>query len=429
MSNSDFVPAAAPRPFRGLAVLGALSSLCILAACAADAAVGDAITVRDSSGVAIVENDLLRLDATCSLAGTPTVSIGEEDGDENYLLSSVSGARRLSDGRIVLANARSWEVRYYGADGKHIRSSGRRGEGPGEFRQPFTLHTLPGDTVYVGDIRPFRFLVFAPDGEWVRTIDAKPMMINSPSFPGVLDDGRMVLGLRDASAFDGDPTEFKMEMLAMQLHARDGTLLDTIATLRNGRYGVILPKNQMVISTMPFFESYAHANADADRIVLGHGADRELRVLGTGDGTPIKRIVRWTGESRDVTSADVDAEKAREKAQFEQFGGDAKAPPFARGMYETNTHSARPVADVMPAMNGIRLGTDGRIWIREFYKTGDTLPRSWIGFDEEGRFVCRLKTPRFADFEEFGADYLLVVEQDSLGVERVRSYPLTTPVG
>lgn len=422
MPISALVPAAT-RPFRGLAVLGALASLCVLAACAADAAVGEAITVRDSSGVAIVENDLLRLDATCTLGDTPTLSIGEEDGDENYLLSSVSGARRLSDGRIVLANARSWQVRYYGADGKFIRSSGRRGEGPGEFRQPFTLHTLPGDTVYVGDIRPFRFLVFAPDGEWLSTIDAKPMMINSPAFPGVLDDGRMVLGKDDDSRFEGDPTQFRMQTLTMQLHARDGTLLDTIVTLENGRYGMPIPENR--ISVRPFFESYPHVNADADRIVLGHGAERELRVLDTGEGTPLTRLVRWTGESREVTSADVDGEKAREKAQFEQFGGEAKAPPFLRSAYETHTHSSRPVAEVMPAMNGIRLGTDGRIWIREFYKTGDTLPRNWIGFDEEGRFVCRLKTPRFAGFEEFGADYLLVVDEDSLGVERVRSYPLT----
>lgn len=52
------------------------------------------------------------------------------------------------------------------------------------------------------------------------------------------------------------------------------------------------------------------------------GADRELRVLGTGEGMPLNRIVRWTGEIGDVTSADVDAAQA----DFERFGGEAKLP-------------------------------------------------------------------------------------------------------
>jgi hypothetical protein len=79
----------------------------------------------------------------------------------------------------------------------------------------------------------------------------------------------------------------------------------------------------------------------------------------------------------------------------------------------------------MPAMNGIRIGTDGRIWIREYYVLGDTLPRQWIGFNRDGQFDCRLQTPRFREFLEFGADYLLALETDSLGVERVKQFPLT----
>jgi hypothetical protein len=71
-----------------------------------------------------------------------------------------------------------------------------------------------------------------------------------------------------------------------------------------------------------------------------------------------------------------------------------------------------------------RLGTDGRIWIREFQPQADSSPRRWVAFNRDGRFDCRLSTPKFREFSEYGADYLLVVEQDSLEVERVRVYPL-----
>lgn len=399
-------------------LLAALLTL-TLGACRGEYGTDDPTVISDSSGVAIVTNDLTRLDASCSLDATPTVSIGEEDGGEEYLLTSVAGARRLSDGRIALANARSWQVRYYGPDGTYIRSTGRQGEGPGEFRQPYTLDVLPGDTIHVGDIDPFRYLVLAPDGAWVRTVDLKPMMINGPGASGVLDDGRLV------AVVDGFPEgrrsgEFDLQKRVVQLHAADGTLIDTIAILDHGRQGSIAP--HMYFTTMPMFESYSHLAADGDLIVTGHGSLTELRVLGTGEGTPLSRIIRWTGESREVTSADVDADKAREKRDFEAAG--PNAPAFMRQAYETNTNSQRPVADVMPAMNGIRIGTDGRIWIRAYYVIGDTMPRKWIAFTREGRFDCRLQTPRFEGFLEFGPDYLLALEADSLGVERVKQFPL-----
>jgi hypothetical protein len=392
-------------------------------ACGGEPSITDAIVVRDSAGVAIVENDLTRLDGTCSLGASPTISIGEEDAGDEYELEGVSGARRLADGGIVFGHQTTWQVRFYGADGRYIRSAGRQGEGPGEFTGPFGLYVV-GDTIYAGNSRPFQYLVFTSAGDWVRTVRPTPLMINPARASGILADGRMMLVISDAGARAQAPGEFLPETRTVQLHAADGALIDTIATLPHGRSGRLLDKSSF--HTMPMFESYSHAMARDSIVVLGHGAQEELRVFVVAPGAEprLARLIRWTEANRAVTSADIDAEKAREKRDLDN------ANPQSRQMqeeaYQTNTHAGRPIAEVMPSMNGIRLGVDGRIWIRQYQPPSDTSLRRWVAFTRAGRFDCKLRAPDYG-VEEMGADYMLVNERDSLGVQRVRQYPLSRP--
>lgn len=173
---------------------------------------------------------------------------------------------------------------------------------------------------------------------------------------------------------------------------------------------------------MPLFESYSHAMARDTVMVLGHGADRELRVYSNVGGPKLVQLIRWSGGSREVTDADVAADRARERATLD--GADSRFRWLVEQAYETNVHPNRPIAEVMPAMNGIRLGTDGRLWVREYQTPADTSARKWIAFTRDGRFDCRLSAPNYQDFLEFGADYLLVMDADSLGVERLKQCAL-----
>ncbi len=214
----------------------AAAVLLITAACGGDAAAtGYPIVVRDSAGVVIVDNDLTRLSASCAISAEPTVSIGVEEGAEEDMLFRVQGATRLSDGRIALANRGTHQFRLYDTAGRHLRSSGRQGKGPGEFSSPFYLHTTEGDTVHVGDFRPFQFLVFAPDGSWVRTVRPMPLYVNTPGTMNVLRDGRMMLSVREGVTEGGVPGGFTPCYTTVVLHAADGTLTDTVTRLPSGR--------------------------------------------------------------------------------------------------------------------------------------------------------------------------------------------------
>ena len=75
---------------------------------------------------------------------------------------------RTGDGRIVLANRGTYELRWYDVEGRFLWSAGRRGEGPGEFRWLTWATLFEGDSVLAYDSQLRRASIFSPAGEFVR---------------------------------------------------------------------------------------------------------------------------------------------------------------------------------------------------------------------------------------------------------------------
>ena len=106
------------------------------AACATDTADRRVTVVRDSAGIRIVENSTGQWESKDQwyLGSAPLIDIGGETGDPNSELYRVVGALRLDDGRIVIANGGSHQLRFYDPSGGYVGAAGGRGDGPGEFQ-------------------------------------------------------------------------------------------------------------------------------------------------------------------------------------------------------------------------------------------------------------------------------------------------------
>ena len=127
------------------ATLSVLSAM----ACQSDGAPGGPMSqLHDSAGIQIVENarppDGSRLG--WRFDPEPTVSIGVLEGDEPHMLFNVSDATRLTDGRIVVINGGTMEMRVFDGSGAHVATWGGRGEGPGEFTDLHQVERLTGDS-------------------------------------------------------------------------------------------------------------------------------------------------------------------------------------------------------------------------------------------------------------------------------------------
>jgi hypothetical protein len=102
-----------------------------------------------------------------TLSDDPLLEIGVRAGEDHYELHNAWGSVRLDDGRIVVANAGSQELRFYDEEGSFLSSVGQNGEGPGEFRNPSRLRKAGGDTLLVWDERLWRISYFNPEGEFL----------------------------------------------------------------------------------------------------------------------------------------------------------------------------------------------------------------------------------------------------------------------
>lgn len=97
---------------------------------------------REPARVPVISNafPLPRSANTWRLEARPAFDIGGGAPDGPYDLRYFQ-VRQLANGRLIVTNAATFDVRVYDSLGKHITTVGRRGEGPDEFR---SFRLLPG---------------------------------------------------------------------------------------------------------------------------------------------------------------------------------------------------------------------------------------------------------------------------------------------
>jgi hypothetical protein len=97
---------------------------------------GPGVTRSDSAGITIVETTRPAWETGESwmLDREPQLVIGRLEGEAPYLFGEARGAVRLDDGSIAVVDNQARELRWFDPTGKFVRSVGRPGEGPEEFR-------------------------------------------------------------------------------------------------------------------------------------------------------------------------------------------------------------------------------------------------------------------------------------------------------
>ncbi len=127
---------------------------------------------RDSAGIEVVQSGLPLLPGSTAwrVDPEPVLQIGEREGEQPYLLSRIGDAVRAPDGRIVIVEGMTQELRVFGPDGKHLASFGGPGDGPGEFGASLSpeVTLAPPDTLVVWDRGHARLSWFDLEGSLLR---------------------------------------------------------------------------------------------------------------------------------------------------------------------------------------------------------------------------------------------------------------------
>src|SRR5688500_15713193 len=158
-SLTPCAPARCPHPSSRI-----LAALLLLVAAPVSA---QRTTVRDSAGITIVNTSRARETRTAfTLSPSPAMQVTGRNDVLEYLFSpNVAAVGRLSDGRIVVGDQWSFNVRVFDTNGRHERTFGSMGSAPGQLSPITRIFILPADTIAVVD---GRINLFRPDGKFIR---------------------------------------------------------------------------------------------------------------------------------------------------------------------------------------------------------------------------------------------------------------------
>jgi hypothetical protein len=392
-------------------------------------------TLRDSAGIVIVENgNPLTADSTqWTIDGTPAVSIGESDGEEPYLLSKVLGFRQFPDRAIAILDGMTRQVRFYDSTGRFVRRAGRAGGGPAEFGY---LHR---------GLRTGDSLLLVVAGGGAHTVDRQGTISNLQTVAAPAGSTRRLeipnLVFADGSYLVPDPARrcgvqvdgtcettarFRRIALDGSIAADYGELPDRrrFQHRRGGGRGLFIFDD---------FLSPPYWAVRGTRFYFADSRSFEVRIF-SGDGR-LERIVR--AEIAQGKPEDLPERRLRPHLGTDPIPDHIRYQLRGR---EEDFAAAWRAADRQPllrAHDGILVDAVGNIWIRE-YLMGRPTPAAgarWWVFDSTGVLRHAVRMPpveiRLTDDKpepvEIGDRYVLGLETDKEGVERVRSYRIRKP--
>lgn len=96
--------------------------------------------------------------------------IGGGEGPTDFV--DVRAIATTARGEMVVLEAQAHELRFFDARGRHLRTVGRKGRGPGEFERPNGVLRAPDGTLWVNDVTR-RLTVFSDTGALLRTLSSR----------------------------------------------------------------------------------------------------------------------------------------------------------------------------------------------------------------------------------------------------------------
>ncbi|MCY3610123.1 MAG: hypothetical protein OXH51_01190 [Gemmatimonadetes bacterium] len=348
--------------------------------------------------------------------GSIDLEIGEMDGDDPYLFTRIASIVGDAQGRLLVADGQTSEIRVFEADGTFALRAGGHGEGPGELSDICCLAIGPYGELWVRESA--RYSVFA-----LQSASAEYLRGMRSLHPGTR-------GLREPFTFDADGNLVNVGPVTSE----DGTNLT--AQLR-GVTARLLVSPDGAVDTVVL--------ANADRQYTGQATSEFVR---EAEGRSIRGIMylhHWFGPAWIHAHADggawAEAVTSHYSINYHHPDGTVsliEGPPLEGPVLspdERTTAESRiqrdldrsdldnhpfGIPDRKPPLEGMFFDAGGRLWVEKSAADGDETREAdvWAGTELVARYrwprrINELPTPWATDSMLYG------VTTDSLGVQRV----------
>jgi len=343
-------------------------------------------------------------------------------------LTSITGIRELSDGRVIVLDARERMVHLFDPRTRRATRIGREGAGPGEYARPSSLVALGADTTLITDHGNNRFLVLGSGG---RVLGTMPLVQLQPQ-AGVTYTvsvrsadalGRLYFPLSRGMVVDGVAgTPLIRFDRKTQQYDTVGFLKSATATGAPQRMSVSGGASFGMNAPVPFSAADDWAVAPSGAVAFVRASPYRIDwrdsagTSTTGPTIPYER----------VKVGDAEKELWREQARarggptLTTTGADGRTQqqrlpvPEPATWPEYKAPFSAPAAIVAP---------DGRVWVARATRAGNPTT-DYDVFDSAGRLVERVKIPSASGLVGFGSSTIYVMHKDEDDILRLQQHRL-----
>lgn len=313
-------------------------------ACVESSPVHDWTIVRDTlpSGVQQVTNTPPpRTAPTWTLVEEIRVGTVEAERPESF--GEIKGLVGLEGGGFAVLESQAQEIRVFAADGSHLVTHGRRGEGPGEFVGANGLMLDPAGRIWVPDSYAARMSVLDPEGGFVESFPFTSLTRGWVWTGAMAADGRI---LKHSSStmrvFDSTMTELPSLPLppaAEGLGDEDPSIF------------LVESETGWEVRRVPFYPGGASAFDPSGAMWSAALGDPSHRVYKWMPGGDTILVVDTRRSPLAVTPAERDSVIAEVRAWFRERG------------VETEADWSR-IPGVKPAVLDLVASAEGNLWVR-----------------------------------------------------------------
>lgn len=331
--------------------------------------------------------------------------LGTQQEDAPDLFGNVASLALDAERRIWVLDDQAMEIRIFDRDGRYIRTVGREGGGPGEFRAPQAIHRAPDGTMWVPDPQNNRLSIFDTSGTYLEGRNM-PGGFGTVRWPGGFDrEGYYYLPVR---TFDSEGGVTLARFTSG--HAAPDTLQvpadpkerDSFE-LRRGRMRAVL--------NVPFAGHFEWRLAPSGNL-WGMLAD-DYRLYEFSPGGDTLRTVTRAFTPLPVTDAELEA-KRKELEPFIRAGGKIDWSKIPR---------------TKPATVHFFIDDVGNLWVMPQSARGEA-GRVLDVFDPDGRFLGTVRLPFAAEMAPLPLirdSMFYAVTKDELGVQYVVRAKIVKP--
>ena len=332
-------------------------------------------TIEEVEGVTIVRNPAKPVLDGGLFTLEEELSIGD-DGSRTIAFSDISHLTADDQGRIYALDRKESCVRVFDADGRHLRTIGQAGQGPGDLNEPIFVYFLRGELLVT---QYERLSFFSPAGDLLRTV---PMVKETPSRARCNSRGNII---GTSTVFD--PATPETYAFVLKLYDPEVTPIRELARVQMERRigGPVNPMLPTVYMTVD----------DQDRIIFAYPDKYEIQVFDP-DGTLMRKILKAYNPvmvTAEEKAASVEGAPPQIKFDFPEHH-----PPFLRFINDEA----------------------GRLYVQTYEKAGGTNAYVHDVFDPEGRFIARAALKRTPVLFRGGKLYSL--EENEEGYPVIKRY-------